>query len=136
MLRADDERQARLQNLLQSEKSRLWNELRIELFETFGDELHTQYDIPQDIGDRGITALLEEAGLSVVDMRKAQLVQVEEALEKLYNGSYGICESCHDPVEQDRLLADPLVRYCLDHLSELERNALQRDKSDRSHVVL
>jgi sigma-B regulation protein RsbU (phosphoserine phosphatase) len=42
-------------------------------------------------------------------------------------GTYGLCEECHETVEQDRLIADPLVRYCLDHLTELERDALQRD---------
>ena len=43
------------------------------------------------------------------------------------NGSYGLCEECHETIEQDRLLADPLVRYCLDHLSDSQRAALQRD---------
>jgi sigma-B regulation protein RsbU (phosphoserine phosphatase) len=37
-------------------------------------------------------------------------------------------------VEQDRLLADPLVRYCLDHLTQPERAALQRDLDLASQV--
>jgi sigma-B regulation protein RsbU (phosphoserine phosphatase) len=37
-------------------------------------------------------------------------------------------------VERDRLLADPLVRYCLDHLSKRERDALQRDLDLASQV--
>jgi sigma-B regulation protein RsbU (phosphoserine phosphatase) len=55
------------------------------------------------------------------------LHQVDSALERMTKGSYGLCQECHDPVEQDRLLADPLVCYCLDHLSQSERTALQRD---------
>jgi sigma-B regulation protein RsbU (phosphoserine phosphatase) len=55
------------------------------------------------------------------------LHQVDSALERMTKGSYGLCQECHDPVEQDRLLADPLVCYCLDHLSQSERSALQRD---------
>ncbi len=43
------------------------------------------------------------------------------------DGTYGLCLECHDSVERDRLLADPLVRYCLDHLTQHERAALQRD---------
>ena len=42
-------------------------------------------------------------------------------------GSYGLCQECHESIEQDRLLADPLVCYCLDHLSPSQRDALQRD---------
>jgi sigma-B regulation protein RsbU (phosphoserine phosphatase) len=55
------------------------------------------------------------------------LREVDSALERMDKGSYGLCLECHDPVEQDRLLADPLVRYCLDHLTQSERTALQRD---------
>jgi phosphoserine phosphatase RsbU/P len=55
------------------------------------------------------------------------LREVDSALERMNRGTYGICEECHDTVERDRLLSDPLVRYCLDHLSPPERDALQRD---------
>ncbi len=55
------------------------------------------------------------------------LSEVDDALERLNNGSYGLCEVCHDPVEPDRLLADPLARFCLDHLSLREQQALERD---------
>ena len=55
------------------------------------------------------------------------LREVDSALERMAKGTYGLCQECHETIEQDRLLADPLVRYCLDHLSESERAALQRD---------
>lgn len=55
------------------------------------------------------------------------LNEVDSALERMDKGTYGICEECHCPVEEDRLLANPLACYCLDHLSELQRAALQRD---------
>jgi sigma-B regulation protein RsbU (phosphoserine phosphatase) len=57
----------------------------------------------------------------------ALLREVDSALERMDDGVYGFCEECHEPVEQERLLADPLVRYCLDHLTGAERAALQRD---------
>ena len=55
------------------------------------------------------------------------LREVDSALERMAKGSYGLCQECHETIEQDRLLADPLVRYCLDHLTESQRAALQRD---------
>lgn len=57
----------------------------------------------------------------------ALLDEVDSALERMRNGSYGICEECHDTIETDRLVCDPLVRFCLDHLSKQERDALERD---------
>jgi len=58
---------------------------------------------------------------------EALLRDVDSALDRFAAGTYGLCESCHGTVERDRLLADPLIRYCLDHLTRFERAALQRD---------
>jgi phosphoserine phosphatase RsbU/P len=55
------------------------------------------------------------------------LGEVDSALHRMDEGTYGICTQCHDSVEQERLLADPLVRMCLDHLSSDEQRALERD---------
>lgn len=55
------------------------------------------------------------------------LHEVDAALERIALGTYGICETCHDPIEAERLLADPLTRFCLDHLSTAEQRALEQD---------
>ena len=62
------------------------------------------------------------------------LREVDSALERMDKGSYGLCQECHETIEQDRLLADPLVCYCLDHLSDSQRAALQRDLELASQV--
>jgi sigma-B regulation protein RsbU (phosphoserine phosphatase) len=62
------------------------------------------------------------------------LREVDSALDRMAKGDYGLCQECHEAVEPDRLLADPLVRYCLDHLSQPERDALQRDLDLASQV--
>ena len=55
------------------------------------------------------------------------LSEVDSAMQRMEQGTYGICEVCHDPVEKDRLLADPLTRLCIDHLTHEEQRALERD---------
>lgn len=55
------------------------------------------------------------------------LAEVDAAIERMDAGTYGICEVCNDTVEQERLIEDPLVRFCLDHLSGEERRALEGD---------
>jgi len=62
------------------------------------------------------------------------LREVDSALDRVAAGTYGLCEECHDTVEADRLMADPLVRYCLDHLTQSQRAALQRDLDLASQV--
>jgi sigma-B regulation protein RsbU (phosphoserine phosphatase) len=55
------------------------------------------------------------------------LAQVDAALTRMDQGTYGICEACHTPIETDRLLADPLLQFCLDDLTSEERRALESD---------
>jgi len=55
------------------------------------------------------------------------LQQVDSALERIDNGSYGICDVCHDPIETDRLLVNPLTTVCLDHLNHHQQKALEQD---------
>jgi phosphoserine phosphatase RsbU/P len=55
------------------------------------------------------------------------LQQVDSALARLAQGTFGRCETCGDVIESDRIAADPLVRFCLDHLSPIEARALEQD---------
>ncbi len=55
------------------------------------------------------------------------LGEVDAALARVTAGTFGLCETCHDPIEPERLIADPLLRFCLDHLSEAEQRALEQD---------
>ena len=55
------------------------------------------------------------------------LNQVDAALTRMGRGTYGICEACQTPIETDRLLADPLLQFCLDDLTHDERRALESD---------
>ena len=55
------------------------------------------------------------------------LGEVNSALQRIDDGTYGICPTCNETVEKERLLADPLVRFCLDHLTSGEQRALERD---------
>ena len=57
------------------------------------------------------------------------LTAVDAALERIDRGAFGVCETCHEAIEPDRLLADPLLRFCLDHLTQDEQRALESDLS-------
>jgi sigma-B regulation protein RsbU (phosphoserine phosphatase) len=62
------------------------------------------------------------------------LQEVDSALERMKDGTFGLCETCHESVEKDRLVADPLVRYCLDHLTQPQRRALEEDLELASRI--
>ena len=62
------------------------------------------------------------------------LDQVDAALSRFDAGRFGLCETCHEPIEDDRLRVDPLIRFCLDHLDTVEQRALERDLQLASEV--
>jgi DnaK suppressor protein len=79
---------------------------------------------PFDIGDEGDRADIERTHevsilLSVRD--KEKLLAIEEALEKLREGTYGVCEECGDDIGAGRLKAMPLARLCVPCQSRLEK---------------
>ena len=74
--------------------------------------------------ERLVDATRQNAG----DASLRQLLSsVDSALARLKTGTFGMCEQCHESIEADRLLCDPLVRFCLDHLSTEEQRALEKD---------
>jgi len=62
------------------------------------------------------------------------LEEVDAALARVAAGTFGLCEVCRDPVEPERLLADPLLRFCLDHLTEQEQRDLERDLQTAARI--
>ena len=55
--------------------------------------------------------------------------QIEEALERLENGTYGTCQRCGKPINPERLEAFPYVAYCIECQSIIERQGQSRPAS-------
>ncbi len=55
------------------------------------------------------------------------LGEVDAALKRFEEGTYGECADCHDAVEPERLMADPLMRVCLGCLTDQQRASLEDD---------
>ena len=62
------------------------------------------------------------------------LQEVDDALKRMEMGTFGLCETCHDPIEKVRLLANPCLKYCLDHLTAEEQKTLEQDLELASRI--
>jgi len=87
----------------------------------------TSQDAQAALSDRRhkLVAVLD-AGMSTPQIRQL-LNEVDRALDRVGAGTYGLCEVCHDAIEPERLAADPLTGFCLDHLTRSEARALEQD---------
>jgi sigma-B regulation protein RsbU (phosphoserine phosphatase) len=62
------------------------------------------------------------------------LKDVDSALERMDNGSYGICDVCQEPIERERLIANPLAQNCLGCLTPDQQRALEQDLDLASRI--
>ena len=61
-----------------------------------------------------------EKDFSILEQVEAELADVDHALRRLDDGTYGTCEACGGPIGDDRLEAMPAARFCLAHQAEAE----------------
>ncbi len=66
-----------------------------------------------DQADAGASIFGREYEMSLAANSRDKLDQIEHALERLDDGSYGICESCGNPIGKIRLQAAPRATLCL-----------------------
>jgi sigma-B regulation protein RsbU (phosphoserine phosphatase) len=72
--------------------------------------------------------ILEALSGQIVPMHLVNLLkEVDSALERIDNGTYGICIVCNSPLENERMLVDPLIKVCLDHLTVNQQKELEED---------
>jgi len=62
------------------------------------------------------------------------LKEVDSALERMNGDSYGLCQVCHEAIEEERLIADPLVQNCLGCLTPDQQRALEQDLDLASRI--
>jgi len=67
-----------------------------------------------DTADRGLTDSLKDYLHLLGDTGREEVLEIDDALERLRNGSYGNCESCGKAIDPARLEVLPFTRQCLD----------------------
>src|SRR5690348_14190032 len=77
----------------------------------------------QHMADVGTETFDREKDLSILEQIEAELADVEHALRRLDDGTYGTCEACGKVIDDARLEALPAARFCLDDQSQAEREA-------------
>jgi RNA polymerase-binding transcription factor DksA len=91
--------------------------------ETERESLGELSDSPQHQADTGTETFDRERDLSILDQIEAELADVEHALRRLDDGTYGTCEACGKPITEERLDALPAARFCVDDKTQAEREA-------------
>jgi RNA polymerase-binding transcription factor DksA len=76
----------------------------------------------QHMADAGTDTFDRDFALSLVSSEQEALSEVEAAIKRIKDGTYGTCEITQKPIAKDRLLAVPFTRYSAEAQKNIERN--------------
>ncbi|MEK7689112.1 MAG: TraR/DksA C4-type zinc finger protein [Deltaproteobacteria bacterium] len=94
-------------------------------------EIGDIYDIASSERERELTLMLG-------DRDREKLAETEEAIERIKNKTYGICDECGEPIGEARLMAMPFTKVCIDCKSkdEKEKGAKRRYEEEPGLAIL
>ena len=76
----------------------------------------------QHMADAGTDTFDRDFALSLVSSEQEALTEIDSAIKRIHDGSYGVCEITQKPIAKERLLAVPFTRYSAEAQKDLERN--------------
>jgi len=82
-----------------------------------------------DLADAALDSAHEEVTSQMAEVEGRELVQIEEALQRFDDKTYGLCVECDKPVPLARLQALPYARFCID----CQRQSEKRGGENWSH---
>ena len=100
------------------------------------DNLHSGSDTSafgMHQADAGSDAYDRDFALSMLSKEQGSLYEIDEALKRIEDGTYGVCDLCQKPIKHERLEALPFTRYTVDCQAGLEKN--QHHNSARPQIT-
>ena len=81
-----------------------------------------------DDSDVVAAALYESKVANILELQKTEIDDIDYALTKIKNKTYGICEMCDDEIDIERLKIKPHARYCIDCREKKEKRQILEQK--------
>jgi DnaK suppressor protein len=84
--------------------------------------------MPIHMADLGSDNFEQEFAIELVDSERKLLREVDDALARIEDGSYGICQGLNKPIPKARLEAQPWARYSVEYAQTLEKGQMREEK--------
>jgi len=85
--------------------------------------------MPIHMADIGTDNYEQEFALGLMDSERKLLKEIDDALQRIEQKTYGICEGTGKPIPKARLEAQPWARYCVEYARMLEQGLLREQKN-------
>lgn len=109
---SEAERKEKLRRFLLGLREKILAEAKTEIAKYMKGETKQIVETALDDGDWSVVDLAEDISLRQLTTHRENLIKVDEALRKLDEGTYGICEECGEEITEERLKILPFAIYC------------------------
>jgi DnaK suppressor protein len=113
-------RHTALRQILIAKREALIQEIKQQLGQSVSEEQQRRLEAAMDSGDQALVDLEREMGISLQEMRNRERQLIDDALDSLEEGSYGMCADCGEEISEKRLHALPFARLCVECQSKRE----------------
>ncbi len=96
------------ERLLRARQRQLQDRVRVR-----HEEVQVDQRVPEDELAEASRSVMQTAAVTTLERELHLLEEIEAALERIKEGSYGVCERCGKPIPERRLEALPWARLCL-----------------------
>jgi DnaK suppressor protein len=115
-----EDRHASLKQILLVKREALIQEIKQQLGQSVTEEQQRRLEAAMDSGDQALVDLEREMGISLQEMRNRERQLIDDALDSLDEGTYGMCADCGEEISEKRLHALPFARLCVECQSKRE----------------
>jgi DnaK suppressor protein len=84
--------------------------------------------MPIHMADLGTDNYEQEFVLGLMDSERKLLHEIDDALQRIEDGTYGVCEGTGKPIRKARLEAQPWARYCVLYARMLEQGVAREEE--------
>lgn len=130
-----DTRPETLRHYLLGRRHELQKQIDLLLAQHRDNHSHFRENSVLDAEDMSLRDSTGAQQIALLEARTRERNQLDDALRRLDEGTYGICEDCEVPISQGRLRALPFARRCVDcqRQAELFEQIIQREDREDAH---
>ena len=122
-------RDSELKKLLINKKLGLLTEVKKAMGDKLEVDVRMTFDLLKDNPDKSVDELLKHIDARIMGNKSEEIDDIDTALHKLDDGSYGVCEECGEEIPVKRLDAVPSASYCVSCQHDIDRR--NKDEAPR-----
>lgn len=125
----EKKRNSELKELLIKKKLELLAEVKKAIGDKLEEDVRMTFDLLKDNPDKSVDELLKHVNARIIGNKSEEIDDIDAALYKFEEATYGVCEECGEDIPIKRLEAVPSASYCVSCQHDIDRQ--NKDETPR-----